>query len=95
MSALSWGTALSLAAHLAAGIGLGVAYFSAVWWTTRLFATGGSAWTAIALIAGRLILLGGLLTLASIEGALPLLAMALGVLIARPFVMWRHREAAP
>ena len=33
---------------------------------------------------GRFVLLGGLLTLASLEGALPLLAMALGVLIAGP-----------
>jgi hypothetical protein len=38
---------------------------------------------------GRFVLLGGLLTLASFEGALPLLLMALGVLIARPVVM-RH-----
>ena len=38
---------------------------------------------------------GGLLTLASLEGALPLLVMALGVLIARSVVMRRVREAAP
>ena len=51
--------------------------------------------TAIALGLGRFILLGGLLALAALEGALPLLAMALGVLIARPMVMRRVREAAP
>ena len=44
---------------------------------------------------GRFALLGGLLTLASLEGALPLLAMALGVFIARFAVMRRIREAAP
>jgi hypothetical protein len=44
---------------------------------------------------GRYALLGGLLTLASLEGALPLLMMALGVLIARSVVVRRVREAAP
>ena len=42
---------------------------------------------------GRFALLGGLLTLASLEGAPPLLAMALGVLVARVVVM--RRVAAP
>ena len=44
---------------------------------------------------GRFALLGVLLTLASLEGALPLLVMALGVLIARSVVMRRVREVAP
>ena len=44
---------------------------------------------------GRFILLGGLLMLASLEGALPLLVMALGVLIARSAVMRTIRQAAP
>jgi hypothetical protein len=44
---------------------------------------------------GRFVLLGGLLTLASLEGALPLLMAALGVLIARSTIMHRVREAAP
>ena len=51
--------------------------------------------TTVALMIGRFALLGGLLTLASLEGALPLLVMALGVLIARSAVMRRVREAAP
>ena len=55
----------------------------------------GALATTIALMIGRFALLGGLLTLASLEGALPLLAMALGVLIARFAVMRRVREAAP
>jgi hypothetical protein len=38
---------------------------------------------------------GGRVTLASLEGALPLLMMALGVLIARSVVVRRVREAAP
>lgn len=90
----AWAMAFGLAAHLVAGIGLGIAYFSAVWWNARLFALGCRTSTTLALIGGRFVLLGGLLTLASLEGALPLLAMALGVLIARPMVMRRHGQVA-
>ena len=48
--------------------------------------------TAIAVMIGRFVLLGVLLTLASLEGALPLLVMALGVLIARSVVVRKIRE---
>lgn len=91
----AWAMVLSLVLHLAAGFGLGLLYFRGVWWNVRLFASGGRVVTAIALGLGRFILLGGLLALAALEGALPLLAMALGVLVARPLVMRRVREAAP
>jgi F1F0 ATPase subunit 2 len=90
----AWAMVFSLGMHLAAGIGLGIVYFNAVWWNARLFAMGGRASTTIVLIIGRLVLLGGLLALTSLEGALPLLAMALGVLVARPVVMRGHRETA-
>ncbi len=90
-----WAMAVSLGAHLAAGIGLGIVYFGAVWWNARLFAAGGRATTAIALVIGRFLLLGAVLALASLEGALPLLVMALGVLTARFAVMRRVREATP
>jgi F1F0 ATPase subunit 2 len=91
----SWGVLLSLAAHLAGGIVLGVLYFRGLWWSACRFNGRGSTTTAIALMVGRFALLGGLLTLASLQGALPLLMMALGVLIARPVVMCKVREAAP
>ena len=90
-----WTILLSLGAHLAAGVMLGVLYFRALWWNTRRFALGGRVTTTVALMIGRLGLLGGVLTLASLEGALPLLVMALGILIARSAVMRRVREAAP
>ncbi len=90
-----WAAAIVIAAHFAVGIGLGFLYFRAVWWNARLFATGGHAITAAALLAGRFVVLGGLFVLASREGALPLLAMALGVLVIRPAVMRSVREALP
>jgi len=86
---------LSSAAHLTAGIVLGFFYFRSLWWNTRRFTGGRRVTTTIALMIGRYALLGGLLTLASLEGALPLLMMALGVLIARSVVVRRVREAAP
>jgi F1F0 ATPase subunit 2 len=88
-----WVMALRLILHLAAGFGLGLLYFEGVWWNVRLLASGGRAAAAVILGLGRFVLLGGLLTLAAREGALPLLALALGVLIARPAVV--ARESAP
>ncbi|HEV2675360.1 MAG TPA: ATP synthase subunit I [Aliidongia sp.] len=81
--------ALDLSAHLIAGILLGLVYFRGLWWNARLFTAGGRTTTAMLLMVGRIALLGGLLTLASLEGAGPLLVMALGVLIARAIVMRR------
>ena len=91
----SWMMFLSSAAHLTAGIVLGFLYFRSLWWNTRRFTGGGRVTTTIALMIGRYVLLGGLLTLVSLEGALPLLMMALGVLIARSVVVRRVGEAAP
>lgn len=78
-----------LAAHFAFGVGLGAFYFAGVWWNARLFADGAPLAAAIGLVIGRFALLAGFLTLASLEGALPLLLTALGVLAARPLVMRR------
>jgi hypothetical protein len=46
-------------------------------------------------LIGRFVALGVILTLASLEGALPLLLMALGVFIARSIVMRQIREITP
>jgi F1F0 ATPase subunit 2 len=75
--------ALGLGAWLTTGVAVGVAYFVGVWWSARQFAAGGRVTTTIALAFGRLVLLGGLLMLASLRGALPLLMMALGIVVAR------------
>jgi F1F0 ATPase subunit 2 len=87
-------TLLGVGAHLAAGIMVGTLYFGGLWWNARLFAKGSRATATIMLMIGRFALLGGLLTLASLEGAMPLLMMALGVFIARSVVMRLMREAA-
>lgn len=90
-----WAALLVLAAHLVAGLGFGALYFHGLWWNARLYISGRSVATALILAIGRLLCLTGLLTLASLEGALPLLVLALGMLIARPVVMHRIREGAP
>jgi F1F0 ATPase subunit 2 len=84
-----WPMALSLAGHFGVGFLLGLVYFRGLWWNARLFASGGCVITTIGLMLGRFLLLGGVLTLVSLEGAMPLLMTALGVLIAR-FVFMRH-----
>jgi F1F0 ATPase subunit 2 len=91
----SWAMWLSLIAHFVAGIILGLLYFRSLWWNAHRFTGGGPLATTIAVMIGRFVLLGGLLTLASLEGALPLLVMALGILIARSVVIRRIREIAP
>jgi len=92
----NWTTFLSLAAHLTAGVIVGVLYFRSLWWNARRFTAGDrSTATTIAVLIGRFVALGVVLTLASLEGALPLLLMALGVFIARSIVMRQIREITP
>jgi len=61
----------------------------------RRLANAGSPAITILSVLGRVALLGGALTLASWQGALPLLLMALGVFIARFVVTLGVRAAAP
>ena len=89
----AWAVLLSLAAHMATGIALGLLYFRCIWWNVRRFTGGGGVLSMIVIAIGRFVLLGGLLALASREGALPLLMLALGVLIARSIVTRHVRKA--
>ncbi|CAN5393483.1 hypothetical protein BH10PSE14_BH10PSE14_20930 [soil metagenome] len=82
-----------IALWLVAGIGAGIAYFTTIWWSARQFANGGRLSVTLALALLRLTALGGLLALASFQGAGPLLAAALGVVVARFGVMRRLRES--
>ncbi len=86
---------LSLAVYFAIGIALGILYFRGLWWNARLFAEGASLTVTIGLLLGRFALLAGLLTLASLDGAMTLLVMTLGVLVARYAVMHRIGRLAP
>jgi N-ATPase, AtpR subunit len=86
---------VSAALYLIAGVGVGVLYFWSLHENTRLFAAGVGMSTAIMFMIGRFVLLAGILVFASREGAFPLLAMALGVLVARAAVLRRVRRGAP
>ncbi len=90
----AWAMLVSLGVHFAIGGALGFFYFRAVWWSARLFAKGAGVALIVALIVGRFAVLAGLLTLASFEGAPPLLAMALGVLVARSAILRRPQAMA-
>jgi len=80
-------TPLALVAYVAAGAGAGVVFFRSLWWNTRLIVDGGPISKTVALIVGRFLLIGALLTLAAFEGAAPLLCTALGVFVGRFFVL--------
>jgi F1F0 ATPase subunit 2 len=86
---------LTLALYVTAGIAAGTLYFFCLWWNARLLAERGGTWLTILLLLGRIVALGCALTLAARQGAAPLLAMALGVFIARFAVMRGLRHAAP
>ncbi len=85
-------TALILALHLVGGAATGVLYFGSLWWNARLFERAGRVRTLLAGMAARFVLLGGVLTAASFEGATPLLVTAFGVLLARTVVLRRVRR---
>lgn len=84
-----------LAAHVAAGFAAGVVFFQGLWWTTRRLSGESSIAMLIIMIIGRVAMLAGLLTMASFEGAQPLLALASGLLAARFIVVRRVTKAAP
>ncbi len=89
----AWALVPVLGLHLVLGFALGLVYFILVWGSARRFAAGGRAGVSILLVFGRLAVLASVLIVTSLEGAGPLLATALGLLVARPMVMRRHREA--
>lgn len=81
---------------LVLGLVVGGVYFSAMWRSAELFATGNRLPTAIALVAGRLaLILAVLATVAIRGGALPLLATGLGIAVARTVAVRRVKAMAP
>jgi len=79
--------------YLAFGLALGTTYFCSLHWTSDRLAAGRGVPAAVATIIVRFVLLGIVLTLASLQGALPLLMTALGVFIARAMVLRQSRMA--
>lgn len=86
MTAASAISPLGVAGWLALGLLAGGLFFALLRWNVGLYARGGALWRALALGLGRLLVLGVILTGVARYGAVPLLATALGVLIARPVV---------
>jgi F1F0 ATPase subunit 2 len=87
--------AIRFALYLAGGAAIGALYFGSLWWNVQLFEQAGRVRTLLATMAARFALLGAVLTVVSFEGAIPLLATALGVLLARAAALRRVRVAAP
>ncbi|ANN58717.1 hypothetical protein A9174_19505 [Mesorhizobium loti NZP2037] len=83
---------LGFAAYFTTGVVLGVLHFSSLWWTVRMFADGGGALTIITSTIARFVLVGGVLALASLGGAMPLLLVAVGIPAGRFLVARRLRK---
>lgn len=81
-------------AWLALGVSLGGFYFHMLRRSVDLLVGGRSTFKAVAFTVGRFVLAGAGLALASLQGAVPLLLMALGLLIGRQLVMRREERAS-
>jgi len=82
--------------HLAAGLGVGLWHFHTLWWSVRRLAQsipaqGIPVRGALIAILARFAILLPILALTSLEGALPLLATAAGILAGRMLVLHRVR----
>jgi F1F0 ATPase subunit 2 len=73
---------------------MGALYFGSLWWNAQMFEQAGRLRTLLATMAARFALLRVALIAVSLEGAMPLLATALGVLLARAAVLRRVRMTA-
>ena len=73
---------------LIVGLLVGAFHFASLWWNTRLFTTG-EAGKAIALQLGRIAVAVAVMTLLARLGLAALLCGALGLLVARPLLLWR------
>jgi F1F0 ATPase subunit 2 len=86
---------LGLIGYLVLGLIVGGVYFTAMWWSAELFAAGGRMTLALALVAGRLVLIVAVLALVATQhGALPLLATAFGIVSARIVAVRRVKALA-
>ncbi len=86
---------LTLAVWLAGGVVIGLIYFRMVRHSADLMLSGrrGGPWFGLVLVLLRMAGLGGVLVIAAMQGAGPLLATSLGLLIGRLAVMRAARKA--
>lgn len=87
--------ALAAAGFLAAGLLAGVLHFALLRWNAALYARPRRLGPAIGLHVLRLAATALMLVLLARIGAVPLLTAALGITIARPFVVRRLGGVAP
>ena len=85
------GLAGQIVIGLIAGLLVGAFHFASLWWNTRLFTTG-EAGKAIVLQLGRIAVAVAVLTLLARLGLAALLCGALGLLVARPLLLWRFGD---
>jgi F1F0 ATPase subunit 2 len=85
------GLAGRIAVGLIAGLLVGAFHFSSLWWNTQFFTTG-AAGKAIALQLARIAVAVAVLTLLARLGLAALLCGALGLLVARPLLLWRFGD---
>ncbi len=90
-----WPRPIDLGAHAVAGVALGWLYFSAIWWNARHFAARGQVAAIGGLAVARFAVLGAVLAWVSRQGAPPLLATTLGVLVARAVLLRRFGTVTP
>jgi len=83
-----------LVLHLAIGIGVGVLHFRAIRESARQLVEAGNVRRVAALTVGRLAVTGAVLIIAALEGALPLVAAAAGLMIGRQAVLGKKSETA-
>lgn len=86
---------LPFAAYLFGGVGIGVCYFLMLNRSVELMFTVNSTGKAVLLTVARLVVIGSSLVFVSTQGTIPLLAMALGILIGRQWVMVRKKVSVP
>jgi len=79
---------------LLAGFAAGLGYFALLRWSTGLFLAGGGWARPVALTLARLGFMALLLGLAARVGALPLLGVFLGFLLARGLALRAHEKTA-
>ncbi|HVJ32726.1 MAG TPA: ATP synthase subunit I [Terriglobia bacterium] len=90
---VSWPWFITVFAALIAGVALGLLHFSALWWNCRSFAEGRIGFALLVQLARFAILILAFVGLVKL-GAGPLLAAALGLLLARGAVRRRVERQA-